>query len=477
MSYLNSILARKPETEIEKDIEKEVELVQKKFKEAKKTGKNFLERYIELMKKEKQKFVGERAKIEASMAQLRANPEIVRLDLLLRVLNKLKLKGTESGPNAVKFLGGKATRKFEGAIYKLESKDEKLINKILTAYGKEQYDQDEKKLKALTLYFDRSIVALQMAIDVRDGKAPPDKKPISLGAYKLGASGIKTFSLLPGVTCPGKGDCFNWCFALSGHTNMPNVGIKAYAKNLGTAERDDFVDRVNKQLKQMRPRSQGTINFNGKHFDNIVRIHAYGDFHTTQYVEKWKQIAKENPNIFFYAYTKSFFMKPVKEWMEDIKKGKVKNVKILQSYGSRNDDKIDDSYPHAKVFDNVESLKKAGYVNCDTDDMDAANPANPRIGIVKHGNTPCSASMCPYQKTTATNKKKTNHLQAHEMPIIHLGDQIDAPHHLGAHDLEELQHLEPHLTNDQHGAGFGQHFQHRFEHLVAGKYTIKLNKE
>jgi len=288
MSYFNSILARKSETKIEKDIDKEVKQVQKEFKEAKKTGKNFLERYIELMKKEKQKFVGERADIEASMAQLRDNPKVVRLDLLLRVLKKLKLNGIESGPNIVKFLGGEATRKSEGVIYKLESKDEKLINKIRIKYGKEQYDQDEKKLDALTLYFDRSIVALQLAIDVRDGKAHPEKKPISLGAYKLGASGIRTFSLLPGVTCPGKGECFNWCFALSGHTNMPNVGIKAYAKNLGAAERDDFEDRVNTQIKRMRPRSQGTINFNGKNFKNIIRIHAYGDFHTVNYVEKWK---------------------------------------------------------------------------------------------------------------------------------------------------------------------------------------------
>lgn len=470
--YTDSITARQTEDKVEKDIDKKIADVKKDFEEAKKTGKGFLESYIVLMQKEKAKFVGERAKLEASMANLRNNPQIVRQDLLLRVLKKLKLGGAIAGPNTVSFLGGEMERKFEGALYQCNAEDPKIETKILKAYGKEQFDQDEKKLTAVTLYFDRSIVALKMAIQVRDGKAPPDKKPISLGAYKLGPEGIKTFSLLPGVTCPGKGDCFNWCFALSGHTNMPNVGIKAYAKNLGVAERDDFTDRVNKQLQSMKGRKQGQVNFNGQHFDNVIRIHAYGDFHTPRYVEKWKQIARDNPNTFFYAYTKSFYMTTVKAWMKEIAAGKIKNVKIMQSYGSKFDDKIDDNLPHAKVFDNIETLTKAGYTNCDDSDMIAADPANPNIGIVKHGNTPCSASMCPFEKTTAC-KKETDHLQSHEMPIIHLGDQIDMHQNMDSHELQGIDHLEPHLTNKEHDEGFGKHFDYSFNDLVAAKYRIK----
>jgi hypothetical protein len=460
---------------IDQKIDLEIKKLQDDFEAAKKTGKGYLERYIELMKKEKQKFVGDRVKLEASMTMLKAQPQIVRLDLLLRVLKSLKLGGTVAGANTVKFLGGEMVRAFDGAIYKCNSDDPKLCTKILAKYGVEQYKQDMLKLNALTLYFDRSITALKLAIDVRDGKIPPDKKPISLGAYKLGHVGIKTFSQLPGVTCPGKGDCFNWCFALSGHTAMPNVGIKSYAKNLGASERDDFEARVNTQLKRMRTRSQGKITFNGQQFDNIIRIHAYGDFHTASYVNKWKRIAEENPNVFFYAYTKSFYMTPVKQWMKDIAAGKVKNVKILQSYGSKYDNKIDDSLPHAKVFDNIESLKKAGYVNCDDSDLVAADPANPNIGIIKHGNTPCSASMCPWQKTTASCKKAL-HLQAHEMPIIHLGDQIDMHHHLDPHILEEMSGLEPHLTTKEHQEGFGKHFNSQsFFDTVTSKYTLKIN--
>lgn len=463
------VQARDTESFIEKDIETKIDKIKKDFDEAKRTGaSDYLERYKALMQKEKAAFVGEKHLIQASMNHLRDNPEIVREDLLLRVLKALKLGGTRAGANTIKFLGGEMVRKFEGGLYSYTGNDTALEARILKKYGKEQHDQDMKKLKALTLYFDRSLVALDIAIQVRDGEVPPDKKPIQLGAYKLGDSGIKTFSQLPGVTCPGKGDCFNWCFALSGHTSMPNVGIKSYAKNLGTAERGDFEARVNKQLQGMNTRSQGTINFNGKHFNNIIRIHAYGDFHTPKYVKKWKRIAEENPDVFFYAYTKSFYMKPVKQWMQDIKSGKVKNVKIIQSYGSKFDDKIDDSIPHAKVFDNLEGLTKAGYINCENDDMVAADPANNNIGIVKHGNTPCSASMCPFSKTTASTCNRNS-----KIPIIHLGDQIDIHHNMAAHDLEALSPLEPHLTSEEHGRGFGKHFERpNFRNQVASKYLF-----
>ena len=225
-------------------------------------------------------------------------------------------------------------------------------------------------------------------------------------------------------------------------------------------------------------RSSTPVNFNGQHFDNVIRIHAYGDFHTPKYVEKWKRVVSENPNTFFYAYTKSFYMSAVKSWMKDIAAGKIKNMKIMQSYGSKFDNKIDDSLPHCKVFDNLETLEQEGYTNCDTSDMIAADPANPNIGIVKHGNTPSSASMCPFDKSstpevTGSKCKGCKHLQAHEMPIIHLGDQIDAHQNMGVHELQEIYHLEPHLTNKEHDEGFGKHFNANFKGLVAAKYRIK----
>jgi hypothetical protein len=414
------------------------------------------------MLKEKKEFEAQRPDIEKSIVDYAY--KIVREDLLLRALHKLKLDGRRKGADKVEFLGGVFTRKGgeEGSEYEYKGKDENLLNKIQSKYAKEQVDQDRKKLVALSKYFVAGETALRTAIRVRDKGS--DKKLVKAGSEKLKPAKILAFNQLPGLTCPGKGECFNWCFALSGMTAMPTQ-MNAYAENLGAAERDDFVDKVDGQLSRMKA---SPIHFNGEEFKKILRIHAYGDFHTPKYVEKWREIARRHPEVFFYAYTKSFYMKPMKEWMSEIKSGKIKNVKIIQSFGSKFDSKIDMSEPHVKVFDSLDALKKAGYIHCDSDDAVAANPKNKKIGIVKHGSTPCAAGFCPYEKTTASYKGS-----GEELPLIHTVDQIDMPHHMAASDLSSLEDLGAHLTSSEHLKGFGRHMKKaRFKAKVLDKYKV-----
>ena len=40
----------------------------------------------------------------------------------------------------------------------------------------------------------------------------------------------------------------------------------------------------------------------------VVRIHESGDFYSIEYVEKWDNIAKQLPQVKFYAYTKRNFV-------------------------------------------------------------------------------------------------------------------------------------------------------------------------
>jgi len=514
-----SAIAR--DTQIDKALEKEVKTIKKDL-ESVKEGSNYLERYVAQMKKDQKKFMSHKPGLEASMEMLRKNPVMIRIDLVFRCIRKLKLvpdhilpgpedkdkklkkkseisdaKNTRCenemrhGGHKIVFKdGGTLVRKQEGDPYKYKGHDPKLEAKLLACYAEEQYDQDTKKLEAMTKYFPKSLQALAIAIGVRDGKITPEKanKPIVMGAAKLGEFGIRTFSQLPGVTCPGKGDCLNHCFAMSGHMNMENVGVKAYAENLGLAERDDFVGKIIKQVSRMRPNV--SQNFNGQLYSHVIRIHAFGDFHNTRYVDKWKVITDyfspkavtargEDPGkraVFFYAYTKSFYMTKVKNWMKDIQSGKLKNIKIIQSYGSNYDYKIDDSLPHCKVFDNVEVLKDARangkpYINCDHNDMVAADPKNINIGIVKHGNTPASASMCPFKQ--AGKCITASVCKASEMPIIHLVDQIDAPHNMTEEHLDSIKHLDPHHTLAEHARGFGKHFDYSFSQQVQSKYRIE----
>ena len=107
---------------------------------------------------------------------------------------------------------------------------------------------------------------------------------------KLGKS-IASFNLPAISTCPGRTSfCENLCYADKGFFSMPSIK-KAYATAKDEADSDTFADKINGELK-----SKPSI--------KAVRIHASGDFYSTEYLAKWTAIAAANPDVRFWAYTR-----------------------------------------------------------------------------------------------------------------------------------------------------------------------------
>ena len=79
---------------------------------------------------------------------------------------------------------------------------------------------------------------------------------------------------------------------------MPSVQ-KSHANNMQAAEGADFVERVVGELR--------------RHPDTSVRVHVSGDFYNATYTRKWIEIAKQCPQLTFYAYTRSWRLKPMLE--------------------------------------------------------------------------------------------------------------------------------------------------------------------
>lgn len=119
------------------------------------------------------------------------------------------------------------------------------------------------------------------------------KNPLKTGTNsKLGKS-IASFNLPPITTCPGRTKlCESFCYATKGF-----YGFSSVKKSLGDsktkAEDSGFVTAVNGQLARSRK-------------TKAVRIHAAGDFYSVKYVEAWTAIAKANPEVRFWAYTRSW---------------------------------------------------------------------------------------------------------------------------------------------------------------------------
>ena len=123
--------------------------------------------------------------------------------------------------------------------------------------------------------------------------------------------------------------------------------------NYQASQRADFVDRINAELSDKWT------------FTQYVRIHPTGDFYDMDYFKKWVSIANDNPNITFYAYTKSIdIIKAYKDIAE-----LPANMVITYSYGSKFDNLINPSVDyHAIVISPTDSVP-AGYVDGSMDDV------------------------------------------------------------------------------------------------------------
>jgi len=203
----------------------------------------------------------------------------------------------------------------------------------------------------------------------------PVKYLLTNGNRELRADGIFTWTL-PALAaklstgknmlvCPSAGVCAQLCYARSGTYNFSNVK-KAHTRNLELIvdDAEGWKNQLTNELKAKR--YQG-----GK----SVRIHDSGDFFTEQYFLLWLDIAKENPHVFFYAYTKEVAMVKKHELPD--------NFVIIFSMGGTQDHLVDkEKDRHADVFPSIEALEEAGYSDQEESDLLAATLPTTKIGIV-----------------------------------------------------------------------------------------------
>jgi len=162
-------------------------------------------------------------------------------------------------------------------------------------------------------------------------------------------------------TCPQALTCVANCYARQGAYIWSNVN-QAFENRLGITLQDNFPELMIDEIKRKKAQ--------------VIRIHDSGDFYSREYLQKWLKVIDSFPSVQFYAYTKSY----------DLFKGEKlpKNFIVIFSQGSKL--KLDKKKRHAVVFESLDALKKAGYVDASVDDTVAWSSDNKKIGLVYHGN-------------------------------------------------------------------------------------------
>lgn len=113
---------------------------------------------------------------------------------------------------------------------------------------------------------------------------------------KMKKASLKTWNFdLPAIkTCPFADKCKTYCYATKGFYKMPVVKRKQEA-NLKASKSDLFIHLMNHEIGELKAKNK----------IDAVRIHSSGDFYNQEYLDKWIKIVEINPDIMFYAYTKS----------------------------------------------------------------------------------------------------------------------------------------------------------------------------
>lgn len=202
-----------------------------------------------------------------------------------------------------------------------------------------------------------------------------------IGNDKLGKD-VGMFSLPAGWTCPFAQDCLKKvsrdvnpdtnkldyergkdtkhdCYAASEELRHPHVRMNRWQNFdlLNAAKsKEDKVDLILRSLDHfLKNRGRGL-----KH----IRVHESGDFFNVNYMDAWFEVAKQRPDINFYAYTKST---PYLKKLID-KYNRLDNFSITLSSGGRADDELENlDVKQSKVYSSPEEIYKDGKI-LDLDD-------------------------------------------------------------------------------------------------------------
>jgi Gene product 88 len=170
------------------------------------------------------------------------------------------------------------------------------------------------------------------------------------------------------AVCPMAGSCAGLCYARQGQYVLPTVKTPR-EHNLAwlrSHSAEDFVSAMRADVAAMHPAWQ------------VVRIHDGGDFYTPAYLRAWSDVAKQHPTLTFYGYTKMIRL------LEQVWDAVPPNMRLVQSFGGKEDRCIDVARPHARIFATAADLDASGYTDCSHSDQPVYEGAV-RIGLVYHG--------------------------------------------------------------------------------------------
>ena len=177
--------------------------------------------------------------------------------------------------------------------------------------------------------------------------------------------GIPAYKSASGkLTCPMADECVKFCYAKKGAYIWSNVQ-PAFEKRYQLSKTDDFITAVDAEIKRKKP--------------DYIRVHDSGDYYSRKYLDKWIQIAKNNPTVRFYSYTNMVDMLMKAELPE--------NYDVIFSNSGKQKHLINArKHRHTKIFSSNSDLMAENYVDASKLDLMATKwfSKSKKVGLIFH---------------------------------------------------------------------------------------------
>jgi hypothetical protein len=213
---------------------------------------------------------------------------------------------------------------------------------------------------------------------------------------------VYSLDLLSGWSCPFAKECLSKVYETGEISKAGNPKVKLKdgkdtEYRCFSASQEVLLPSVYKLRKRNYDALRGMeINEMIYHLNNdlptdagIIRIHVGGDFFNADYMQAWYNVASMNPNILFYAYTKS-----VRYWIFRINEyPELDNLVLTASHGGSDDELIDEyQLRHTSVVFSESEANILG-LEIDGDDSHAARPdlRNQNFALLIHGVQPAGS--------------------------------------------------------------------------------------
>ena len=215
---------------------------------------------------------------------------------------------------------------------------------------------------------------------------------------------VHTISLPSGYSCPAADECLSKANKVTGKITD---GVEMKYRCFSATDEARSTNARNARwhnFELLRRESTATmverIHHSLPKAAQIVRIHVAGDFFNQKYFDAWRIVASYNPDILFYAYTKS-----LKYWTDYNPYLVPKNLKLTASWDHSNHQLIKQhKLKFARVVFSEEEATKLG-LEIDHDDSHAYG-GDKSFALLLHGTQPKGTMAAKAKNKLVTMKVK-----------------------------------------------------------------------